>query len=165
LFLRTGKHLCGRLTEIAICFKKAPLSPFQDTPVSALAPNWLALHVAPEEGVSLQFEARRPGPAVELAQVSMDFRYGDWFRRMPNVGYETLLYDVMIGDPTLFMRADMVEQCWSIVQPTLDAWARRDGAVEPYASGSCGPRAADELIARDGNRAWRPIAPPARSPS
>ena len=164
-FLRTGKHLCGRLTEIAICFKKAPLSPFQDTPVSSLAPNWLTLQIAPEEGVSLQFEARRPGPAVDLAAVSMDFRYGDRFKRMPNVGYETLLYDVMIGDSTLFMRADMVEQCWRVVQPVIDDWANAPSAIATYPSGSCGPEAADRLISRDGDRAWRPIEAPKRARS
>jgi glucose-6-phosphate 1-dehydrogenase len=115
------------------------------------------LRIAPNEGISLQFEVKRPGPAVDLAAVKMDFRYGDWFPKEPNVGYETLLYDVMIGDQTLFMRADMVEQGWRIVQPLLDAWAKIGvGGLPIYPSGSAGPREATELLQRDG-RCWRPI--------
>ena len=91
------------------------------------------LRIAPDEGISLQFEVKRPGPVVDLAAVKMDFRYDDWFPKEPNVGYETLLYDVMIGDQTLFMRADMVEQAWRIVQPVLDAWAK-DGAARIFRS-------------------------------
>ena len=100
----------ARNTEIAICFKQAPYPSFKDTPVASLRPNWLVLSIAPDEGISLQFEVKRPGPVVDLAAVKMDFRYNGWFPKEPNVGYETLLYDVMIGDPTLFMRADMVEK-------------------------------------------------------
>ena len=124
-YLRTGKYLAQRNTEIAICFKQAPYAAFQDTPVDALRPNWLVLRIAPDEGISLQFEVKRRGPVMDLAAVKMDFHYDDWFTKEPNVGYETLLYDVMIGDPTLFMRADMVEQTWRIVQPVLDAGRRR----------------------------------------
>jgi glucose-6-phosphate 1-dehydrogenase len=125
--------------------------------VNTLRPNWLVLRISPDEGISLQFEVKRPGPVVDLAAVKMDFRYDDWFPKEPNVGYETLLYDIMIGDPTLFMRADMVEQTWRIVQPVLDGWAR-DGASDLpiYPSGSAGPGASDELLARDG-RCWRNI--------
>src|SRR5258708_4022855 len=108
-YIRTGKHLSQRNTEIAIRFKQAPYAAFQDTPVDALRPNWLVLRIAPDAGISLQFEVKRPGPVVDLAAVKMDFRYQDWFPKEPNVGYETLLYDVMIGDQTLFMRADIVE--------------------------------------------------------
>jgi glucose-6-phosphate 1-dehydrogenase len=156
-YIRTGKHLSQRVTEIAIRFKQAPYAAFQDTPVNALRPNWLVLRIAPDEGISLQFEVKRPGPAVDLAAVKMDFRYDDWFAKEPNVGYETLLYDVMIGDPTLFMRADMVEHAWRVVQPVLDAWAE-EGArnLSIYPSGSSGPTEADELLARDG-RSWRSI--------
>jgi glucose-6-phosphate 1-dehydrogenase len=156
-YIRTGKHLKHRTTEIAIRFKQAPHAAFQDTPVSALRPNWLVLRIAPDEGISLQFEVKRPGPAVDLAAVKMDFRYDDWFPKEPNVGYETLLYDVMIGDPTLFMRADMVEHAWRVVQPVLDAWAKegaRNLSLSP--SGSSGPSEADELLGRDG-RSWRSI--------
>jgi glucose-6-phosphate 1-dehydrogenase len=94
---------------------------------------------------------------VDLAAVKMDFRYDDWFPKEPNVGYETLIYDVMIGDPTLFMRADMVEQTWRIVQPVLDAWAKIGSADLPiYPSGSSGPSEADALLGRGGRR-WRTI--------
>jgi glucose-6-phosphate 1-dehydrogenase len=158
-YVRTGKHMSQRATEIAIRFKQAPYAAFQDTPVDTLRPNWLVLRIAPDEGISLQFEVKRRGPVVELAAVKMDFRYDDWFPKEPNVGYETLIYDVMIGDPTLFMRADMVEQAWRIVQPVLDAWAAEKADFPDYDSGSDGPKAADALLARDGDRAWRPVVP------
>jgi glucose-6-phosphate 1-dehydrogenase len=160
-YVRTGKHLAQRNTEIAICFKQAPFAAFQDTPVETLRPNWLVLRIQPNEGISLQFEVKRRGPTVDLAAVKMDFRYDDYFPKEPNVGYETLIYDVMIGDPALFMRADMVEQAWRIVQPVLDAWAADKSDLATYESGSDGPAAADALIAQDGNRAWRPVISPA----
>jgi glucose-6-phosphate 1-dehydrogenase len=156
-FLRTGKNLSGRMTEIAIRFKQAPYAVFRETPVQALKPNWLVIRIAPDEGVSLQVEVKRPGPVVELAPVTLAFSYDDWFEKQPNVGYETLIYDVMIGDPTLFMRADMVEQGWRIVQPVLDAWAEETPRFPNYASGSEGPEAADALIGAGGERAWRAI--------
>ena len=156
-YLRTGKRLSRRSTEIAICFKQAPYAAFQDTPVDSLRPNWLVMSIAPDEGISLQFEVKRRGPVMDLAAVKMDFRYDDWFRKEPNVGYETLLYDVMIGDPTLFMRADMVEQTWRIVQPALDAWTGKGGSdLAIYPAGSAGPVEADALLAKDGRR-WRTI--------
>jgi len=155
-YVRTGKHLSARSTEIAIRFKPAPYAAFQDTAAQDLRPNWLVLRIAPDEGLSMQFEVKRPGPVVELAAVKMDFHYSDWFPKEPNVGYETLLYDVMIGDQTLFMRADMVEQGWRIVQPVLDAWAAERPTFPDYESGSNGPKAADEMLT-SGGRAWRPI--------
>jgi glucose-6-phosphate 1-dehydrogenase len=164
-YVRTGKHMSQRTTEIAIAFKQAPYAAFQDTSVEALRPNWLVLRIAPDEGISLQFEVKRRGPVVDLAAVKMDFHYNDWFPKEPNVGYETLIYDVMIGDPTLFMRADMVEQAWRVVQPVLDAWAADKGDIPIYASGSDGPTAADELLARNGKRAWRSVSrPPEHKP-
>jgi glucose-6-phosphate 1-dehydrogenase len=156
-YLRTGKHMSQRNTEIAIRFKQAPYTAFQDTPVDTLRPNWMVLRISPDEGISLQFEVKRRGPVVDLAAVKMDFHYDDWFPKEPNVGYETLIYDVMIGDPTLFMRADMVEQTWRIVQPVLDAWAKKSASDLPiYPAGSAGPREADALLARDG-RSWRSL--------
>ena len=156
-YLRTGKYLSRRVTEIAIRFKQAPYAAFQDTPVDTLPPNWLVLRIAPDEGISLQFEVKRRGPVMDLAAVKMDFHYDDWFPKEPNVGYETLIYDVMIGDPTLFMRADMVEQTWRIVQPVLDAWAKEGSENLPiYAAGSAGPTEADALLAREGRR-WRDV--------
>jgi glucose-6-phosphate 1-dehydrogenase len=145
------------VTEIAIRFKQAPYAAFQDTPVDTLPPNWLVLRIAPDEGISLQFEVKRRGPVMDLAAVKMDFHYDDWFPKEPNVGYETLIYDVMIGDPTLFMRADMVEQTWRIVQPVLDAWAKEGSENLPiYVAGSAGPTEADALLAREGRR-WRDV--------
>ena len=148
-YLRTGKHLANRVTEIAVRFKPAPATPFQDTPVEALRPNWLVLRIAPDEGISLQFDIKRPGPEMDLATVKMDFRYNDWFPKEVNVGYETLIHDVMSGDQTLFMRADMVEQTWRIVQPVLEAWGG-DGAADmaAYASGSSGPDRRRAAVAR-----------------
>jgi glucose-6-phosphate 1-dehydrogenase len=162
-YLRTGKHMSRRVTEIAIRFKPAPYQAFRDTPVDSLPPNWLVLRIAPDERISLQFEVKRPGPVVDLAAVEMDFHYDDWFPKEPNVGYETLLYDVMIGDPTLFMRADMVEQAWRVVQPLLDAWAAEKADFPNYDSGTDGPPAGDELLARERGCVWRPVGGPDRS--
>lgn len=159
-YIRTGKHLSQRNTEIAICFKQAPYAAFQSTPVDTLRPNWLVQSIAPDESITLQFEVKRSGPVVDLAAVKMDFRYDDWFPKEPNVGYETLIYDVMIGDPTLFMRADMVEEGWRVLQPVLDAWAAKKGDVPTYRSGSGGPTVANELLMIDGAREWRPIVHP-----
>jgi glucose-6-phosphate 1-dehydrogenase len=159
-YIRTGKRMSRRKTEVAIRFKQAPYTPFQNTPVGCLPPNWLVFNIARDEGISLQFAVKRPGPAVDLASVRMDFHNKDWFPREPNVGYETLLYEVMTGDHTLFMRADMVEEAWRVVQPVLDAWAQEKTAIPAYVSGSDGPLAADGLLARNANRAWRPLTLP-----
>ena len=159
-YLRTGKRMGKRDTEIAIRFKHAPFAPFADTAVEQLPPNWLVLQIQPDEGISLQFEVKRPGPLVELSPVRMHFRYSDWFRQEPNVGYETLIYDVMIGDQTLFQRADQVDAAWRVVQPVLDAWAAEKPADFPnYAAGSDGPEAADALLG-DHGRHWRPVQLP-----
>ncbi|HEY6432075.1 MAG TPA: glucose-6-phosphate dehydrogenase [Acetobacteraceae bacterium] len=154
-YLRTGKRMSKRYTEIAIRFKSAPYAPFEDTGVTALAPNWLVIYIQPDEGISLQFEVKRPGPVVDLAAVQMQFKYRDWFPREPNVGYETLIYDCMLGDQTLFNRADMVEETWRIVQPVLDNWTSTTAADFPnYPAGHDGPDAAFRLLEEDG-RAWR----------
>ena len=155
-FLRTGKNMAARLAEIAIQFKQAPQSPF--AAAGSLAPNWMVLRLEPAEGISIEFEAKRPGAAMALAPVRMQFTYADWFEKAPNVGYETLLYDVMIGDATLFMRADMAEQSWRVVQPVLDAWAAAEPSFPNYASGSEGPAESDELLWRAGGRRWRQVA-------
>jgi glucose-6-phosphate 1-dehydrogenase len=156
-FLRTGKHMTRRMTEIAIRFKPAPYAPFEDTNVAALPPNWLLLQIQPEEGIALQFEVKRPGPVVDLAAVRMAFKYADWFPKEPNIGYETLIYDVMTGDQTLFNRADMVEETWRVVGKVLDDWTQHKPEGFPnYASGTDGPAEADELLARSG-RAWRSV--------
>ena len=118
----------------------------------------MILRIQPDEGVSLEFAAKRPGPTVRLANVSMDFAYKTYFKTAPNTGYETLIYDCMIGDATLFQRADNIEAGWQAVQPILDAWANNPpGDFPNYVAGGSGPEAAAELLARDG-RAWRPLA-------
>ena len=120
-------------------------------------PNWLLLRIQPDEGIALEFGAKIPGPVVKVGDVRMDFKYEDYFGAAPRTGYETLLYDVMIGDATLFQRADNVEAGWRVVQPVLDVWSQEKPADFPnYAAGSQGPSEADELLARDG-RQWRTI--------
>src|SRR5579885_3419476 len=157
-YLRTGKSMTRRTTEIAIQFKRVPFALFRDTPVEALTPNLLALQIQPDEGISLQFGAKRPGPEIRLGGVRMDFRYRDYFHSDPSTGYETLVYDCMIGDAMLFQRADSVEAGWAVVQPILDLWKNDKSApLEFYPAGTAGPDAADELLARSG-RKWRPIS-------
>ncbi len=156
-YLRTGKHMARRWTEIAIRFYQAPYTLFRGTNVERMHPNWMVLRIQPDEGISLEFAAKRPGPSVRLGTVSMDFAYQSYFKMACNTGYETLLYDCMIGDATLFQRADNVEVGWRVVQPILDAWADSPPQDFPnYVAGGSGPAAADELLARDG-RAWRTL--------
>jgi glucose-6-phosphate 1-dehydrogenase len=156
-YLRTGKRLSSRTTEIAVHFRQAPYALFRDTPVDRLPANILMLRIQPDEGLSLSFSAKRPGPKIEIAGVEMDFAYRDYFAPLASVGYETLIYDCLIGDATLFQRADTVEAAWAAVQGLLDAWARAPADDFPnYAAGSAGPAAADRLLARDGH-AWLPI--------
>ena len=155
-YLRTGKRLADRRTEIAICFKPAPYQIFRDTPVDKLTPNIVKILVDPEQGITTQFSAKVPGPVMKLGKVATSFKYKDFFEEKPNVGYETLLYDCMMGDATLFQRADNIEAAWAVVQPALDAWSQ-GGDPEFYAAGSQGPDAADQLLARDG-RHWLPLS-------
>jgi len=156
-YLRTGKYLKRRWTEIAIRFHQAPYTLFRDTEVERMNPNWMVLRIQPDEGIALNFAAKCPGPTVKLSTVSMDFAYKTYFKIACNTGYETLLYDCMIGDATLFQRADNIEAGWRAVQPILDVWANDPPRDFPnYMAGSSGPAAADELLTRDG-RAWRPL--------
>jgi glucose-6-phosphate 1-dehydrogenase len=156
-YLRTGKYMKRRWTEIAIRFHQAPYALFRGTNVKQMNPNWLILRLQPDEGIALEFAAKHPGPRVKLSSVSMDFAYKTFFKMAPNTGYETLIYDCMIGDATLFQRADNVEAGWQAIQPILDAWAStRPKDFPNYVAGGTGPAAADELLARDG-RAWRPL--------
>jgi glucose-6-phosphate 1-dehydrogenase len=153
-YIRTGKRLASRATEIAIQFRRAPFVLFRETPVEHLMPNLLVMHIQPEEGISLRFGAKIPGPIVRVGSVDMDFHYTDYFGSEPSTGYERLLYDCMIGDATLFQRADMVEAGWSVVQPVLDVWKALPPRNFPnYPAGSWGPKEADDLIKRDG-RSW-----------
>ena len=154
-YLRTGKRLPERVTEIAIQFKRAPLALFGRTPPDCARPNWLVMRIQPREGIALRFDAKVPGPLVRLGSVQMDFSYSDHFHQAPSTGYETLLYDCMIGDATLFHRADIVETGWQIVDPVLEAWgAAGASGLESYRAGSWGPAAADALLTREG-RGWR----------
>jgi len=148
-YVRTGKRLRARFTEIAIQFKRAPFVLFRDTPVDQLTPNRLVMHLQPDEGISLSFGAKVPGPVMRLGTVNMNFNYGDYFGATPSTGYERLLYDCMIGDATLFQRADMVEAGWHVVAPILDVWKSLPPRNFPnYSAGSNGPREADELVER-----------------
>jgi len=156
-YLRTGKALGIKRTEIAIKFKEVPFKMFSCTPVDQLSQNYLVISVEPTEGISLQFNTKVPGPTITIDGVEMKFRYKDYFKAEPSTGYETLIYDCMIGDNILFQRADSVEAGWKAVQPFLDAW-KKAGArgLEFYKAGSEGPLGADELLKRDG-RSWRKL--------
>jgi glucose-6-phosphate 1-dehydrogenase len=150
--------LRGKQTEVAIKFKQAPIAMFRDTPIDRLADNFLVIGIQPDECIGLEFNAKIPGPSIAIRGVSMTFRYQDYFEAAPSTGYETLIYDCMVGDAILYPRADGIEAGWHIVQPFLDAWheaANRNLAT--YRAGSEGPKEADELLARD-RRRWRPIA-------
>jgi len=154
-YLRTGKRLAAQTTEILIQFRRAPFVLFRETEVENLMPNQLVLHIQPQEGISLQFAAKVPGPIMRLGAVDMNFNYADYFGTQPSTGYERLLHDCMIGDATLFQRADMVEAGWCVVSPVLDVWKALPPRNFPnYPAGSWGPREADELLERDG-RHWR----------
>ncbi|MBL6852851.1 MAG: glucose-6-phosphate dehydrogenase [Alphaproteobacteria bacterium] len=156
-YLRTGKALAKRRSEVLIRFKRAPLALFHGVPAADLTPNDLVLHIQPEEGASLKLSAKQPGPSLKLGEVNMTFNYADYFEAEPKTGYETLLHDCMLGDATLFQRADNIESGWRVVQPILDCWAESGKVTLPeYAAGSEGPEAADALLARDG-RVWRPL--------
>jgi len=154
-YLRTGKRLPKRITEICIQFRKAPLILFRDTPVDKLAGNTLVMQVQPDEAISLEFGMKLPGSQVRVGSVKMDFRYADYFKTQPQTGYERLLYDCMIGDATLFQRADMVEAGWTVVEPILDVWNALPPRDFPnYAAGTWGPEESFELLRRQGRR-WR----------
>jgi len=153
-YLRTGKRMATRATEIVIQFRRAPLVLFRNTAIEHLRTNRMVIHLQPKEGISLQFGAKVPGPVMKLGSVKMDFDYVDYFGSTPDTGYERLLLDCMMGDATLFQRADMVETGWSLIQPVLDVWkALPPRAFPNYEAGTWGPREADELLERDG-RHW-----------
>jgi glucose-6-phosphate 1-dehydrogenase len=156
-YLRTGKRMSTRTSEISIRFKCAPFQIFRDTSAEDLCSNELFMQIQPQEKITLSFEAKVPGPEVEVRPVAMNFNYADTFREVPTTGYETLIYDCMMGDATLFQRSDQIESAWAIVSPILQVW----GALPPhhfpnYAAGTWGPEEANQLIAADG-RHWREI--------
>jgi len=157
-YLRTGKRMPGRYTEVVVEFKHAPNMLFRDSRVRRynVPPNMLVLRIQPNEGIGMCFNAKVPGPTQELRPVEMNFSYADYFGTAPSTGYETLIYDCMIGDGMLFKRADTIEAGWELVEPVLDVW----GALPPrdfpdYAAGTWGPPESDALLARDGRR-WKP---------
>jgi glucose-6-phosphate 1-dehydrogenase len=154
-YLRTGKRLPKRVSEIAIQFKCAPVIMFREEGIGQLEPNLLIVRIQPDEGISLRFAAKVPAPGLQLGAVEMDFNYADYFGSTPATGYETLLYDCMHGDATQFHRADMVETGWHAVMPILDAWRHGPArGIPTYAAGTWGPDEAVELMARD-RRKWR----------
>ena len=158
-YFRTGKRLAKRHTEIAIQFKRMPFELFRNAPFHKLHTNTLVIQIQPVEGISLSFGAKIPGPVLRVGSVDMSFEYSKYFGADAYTGYEVLLYDCMMGDATLFQRADMVEAGWSVIDPVLDVWK----AVPPrkfpnYASGSWGPAESGQLLEND-NRQWRTIEP------
>src|SRR5471030_1737579 len=151
-YLRTGKRMSIRDTEIVICFKHAPYAQFRDTEVDELKPTYLKIQIQPNEGMWFDLLAKKPGPTLEMANIELGFDYKDFFEMQPSTGYETLIYDCMTGDQTLFQRADNIENGWRAVQPFLDAW-QQDASVQSYPAEEDGPQAAEDLLTRDG-RVW-----------
>jgi glucose-6-phosphate 1-dehydrogenase len=157
-YLRTGKALRVKQTEVAIKFKQAPIAMFRDTPIDRLSENFLVIGIQPDECIGLEFNAKVPGPSIVIGGVSMTFNYRDYFDALPATGYETLIYDCMTGDAILYPRADGIEAGWRVVQPFINAWRESPAQnLANYRAGSEGPAEADELLARD-ERRWRPIA-------
>ncbi|AXL50764.1 glucose-6-phosphate dehydrogenase [Paraburkholderia caffeinilytica] len=155
-YLRTGKRLAARRTEISVQLKPVPFRLFRDTPVDALTPNVLTLRIDPAHGTNFDFNVKTPGPVMQIGAVQSSFDYADFFAERANVGYETLLYDCMLGDETLFQRADSIETSWCAVDDVLHPKTGGALPVHGYAAGSEGPAEADALLARDGH-AWRPL--------
>lgn len=154
-YVRTGKRLATRHSSIVIQFKKAPFVLFRDTPIERLTTNRIEIHIQPDEGITLHFGAKIPGPIVKMGAVDMDFNYVEHFGEQLSTGYERLLYDCMLGDATLFQRADMVEASWGIVTPILDVWHAIPARDFPnYTAGDWGPPEADALLAED-SRKWK----------
>ena len=152
-YLRTGKRLGKRVSEIAVVFKKAPHLPFEDTATEELGQNAIVIRVQPDEGVTLRFGAKVPGAQMEVRDVTMDFGYGNAFTESSPEAYERLILDVLLGEPPLFPRHEEVELSWKILDP-IEAWWTAHGTPEQYESGGWGPRSSDEMLARDG-RVWR----------
>jgi glucose-6-phosphate 1-dehydrogenase len=156
-YIRTGKNLAKRVTEIAVVFQPTPHFIFRQAPATRVESNVLAFRIQPDEGITLKTMVKLPGQALEMRPVNMDFRYGSTFGPHLADAYERLLLDCMLGDPTLFNRIDSVESAWSLMQPFVDVWgADRSRPILQYASGSWGPAQADELLARE-KRSWRPL--------
>jgi glucose-6-phosphate 1-dehydrogenase len=160
IYLRSGKALWKRGTEIVVEFKQPPLRQFRGTQIEALSANRLVFHIQPQQAIELLFQAKVPGPTLQLQDVDMVFRYGDAFKASRYTGYEVMIYSCSRGDATLFSRGDLVEAAWEVAQPILDYWAATPAQDFPnYARGSWGPKAAHDLIARDG-RSWFEVVTP-----
>ena len=153
-YLRTGKRLGRRVTEIAVVFKRAPEQLFSRTQTTGQGQNALVIRVQPDEGVTIRFGSKVPGAGAQVRDVTMDFGYGHAFTEASPEAYERLILDVLLGDPPLFPRHEEVELSWRILDPIEEFWAERAKPV-PYLPGSWGPPEADEMLARDGGRAWR----------
>jgi glucose-6-phosphate 1-dehydrogenase len=153
-YLRAGKRLPKRVTDISIHFRPAPYPLFNKLSNVRMQSNVLAIRIQPDEGISLKFDSKLPGPTVRTAPVTMEFRYATSFGAEPPEAYERLLLETMLGDSTLFARRDEVETAWAWLDPLLKAWAADPGDPELYSAGTWGPRSADALIERDG-RKWR----------
>ncbi len=156
IYLRSGKALWKRGTEIIVEFKKAPEVIFRGTPVNGIDPNRLLFHIQPYQGIEMQFQAKIPGPRMQLQPVNMRFAYGDAFKASRYTGYEVMLYSCSHGDATLFSRGDLVEAAWEVAQPMMDYWAKTTPEFPNYVRGSWGPKAAADLIAKDGRR-WHEV--------
>ncbi|ABK52896.1 glucose-6-phosphate 1-dehydrogenase [Acidothermus cellulolyticus 11B] len=152
-YLRTGKRLARRVTEVALVFQRAPHLPFSKTATEELGQNALVIRIQPDEGVTLRFGSKVPGTAMEVRDVNMDFAYGESFTESSPEAYERLLLDVLLGDPPLFPSHEEVELAWKILDPIEEFWAAQ-GPPEPYPAGGWGPACAHEMLARDG-RSWR----------
>jgi glucose-6-phosphate 1-dehydrogenase len=152
-YLRTGKRLGRRVTEIAVVFKRAPHLPFDSSSTDELGQNALVIRVQPDEGITLRFGSKVPGNTMEVRDVTMDFGYGHAFTESSPEAYERLILDVLLGEPSLFPGNEEVELSWEILDPVLDYWAKH-GEPEPYPPGSWGPPSADDILARTG-RHWR----------
>jgi glucose-6-phosphate 1-dehydrogenase len=156
-YIRTGKRLPKRTTEIAIQFRRPPLQIFKQVSPTSVAPNLIIINVQPDEGISIRFGAKLPGTRMQLAPVMMSFRYGNAFGGGVPEAYETLLLDAMLGDATLFARHDFVETAWALISPVHQAWHAEGVADIPaYEAGEWGPKEADAMMARDGRR-WRTL--------
>jgi len=154
-YLRSGKRLAKRHTDIVIQFRQPPQLLFEQAAISGIEPNRMVLHIQPDEGIEIQMKAKKPGPAARLETVKLEFSYTDFGEMSAATGYERLLYDSMVGDTTLFHRADMVEAAWRVVTPVLDVWQSLPPRDFPnYPAGSWGPAAADHLIQQNGGRRW-----------
>jgi glucose-6-phosphate 1-dehydrogenase len=151
-YIRTGKRLPRRVTEVAVLFKKAPHLPFSPGDVELLGHNQLVIRVQPDEGMVLKFGSKVPGTTMEVRDIAMDFQYGEAFTESSPEAYERLVLDVLLGDSTLFPHADEVEHSWRVVDPLEEAWTGTTPIT--YRAGEWGPRAADDMLARDG-RTWR----------